>query len=1046
MRWKMQGVGLTSGLSAALLVIVSATASAQATTGILRGTVTDAGTGTAMGEVQVSVVGTRLGTISDAQGRYTIAGIATGQVTVRAQRIGYAPQQHPITISAETPAALDFKMNVASLQLDEVVVTGTAGATEKKVLGNVVTSVKADEVAAATAPPDMTELLQGKAAGLNVRDNSGEVGTSTNIIIRGISSLSANFNPVVYIDGVRMNSNAQLSAGTTGGTQQATSSLSALDPNDIESIEVIKGPSASTLYGADAASGVIQIITKKGKFGQQSVQWNADVQDGPIDWALEKPLRYWYCTNAEIPGAAGATNASAGTTANPLYPNCAALGTTPTDAQRLLIDDPGDQPGTLREGKQQALNLSVRGGSERYSYFGSYNRDNENGVFYNNYFNRTTGRANFQVSLLNNLDISTQVSYGQTGANEALTDNSSNGVLRNWYRDRPSGPYQFQQDFRGFGPALANQWSDVVSTDRFIGSTTVNYTPFSWFKNQLVVGADVQNQTNDNFYPIDTTGKAVWGATYANGYNSYQLIPTHIYTANYVGTVSNNLPKSLSSAFSVGAQYIAQHTDQWTATGQGLVANSLNLVSAAAITSAGQTFTEQKSFGTYAQEQMGWRDRLYVTGAVRVDNNSAFGSDFKWVTYPKLGASYIMSDEPYFHIPNVDNFRLRASWGEAGNAPAPFTAIRSYTTTQTVAGEVPVNALQPSAYGNPNLHAETGSEIEGGFDASMFKQRLGIEMTYYSKLTKDALITLPAPPSTGYTGTYLANIGEIKNAGLELTLNGTVMQNRRLDWESSLSLSTNGNRLVSWGSSGLSNTVFGTFANAQEFAQGYPIGAFFGTDVVRDSHGNPVLNANGQVTLDPVKGSIVPSAPGKPGNEAQTYLGPSTPTREISYTNTFTIFKNVKLYGLFDYKGGYYQFDGIKYVNDRLDQNTLDVNNPIYFANGAPNPATDVERQVLMSGATDPDIMRADFIKLREVSVSYTLPNVLLRGIHASSITLQVSGRNLVLWKLDGYPGIDPEVEFFNLTSSSATTRFDHTDYGATPMLRRIIFSANINY
>ncbi len=1041
-----------------LLVVSTSRAAAQAT-GSLRGTVVDGATGTPIPEVQVYTVGTRRGTLTGSDGRFTITGIPVGAVTVRAQKLGYGVASQQANVSAGQPAVINFRLSVAALALDEVVVTGTPGATEKKVLGNVVSSVKVADLVVQAAPPDVSAALQSRTAGIDVRDNSGAVGTSSNIIIRGVSSLSANFNPVVYIDGVRMNSAPQLSNGTTGGTQQATSALSAIDPNDIESMEVIKGPAAATLYGADAASGVIQIITKKGKLGQQSLQWNMKGEDGPVDWSLRRPKTYWYCTNSEIPGMPGATTASAGTTSSPLFPKCAALGTNVTDAQRLLVDDPGHAPGALRTGNANDFGLSVRGGADRYSFFGSFNHDAENGVLLNNYFRRNTGRVNFQVSLLENLDVSANVGYGQTGANEPLSDNSSQSVIRNWYRDRPSGPYQFEPQFRGFGPALANQWFDQVSTERFIGSATVNYTPKAWFHNRFIFGTDVQNQTTNLFYPIDTSGKAVWGAQFGNGYVRYDLLPTHIYTMNYDGTVTSNLPKSLTSSASVGVQYIDTQNDQWTAIGQGLVANSLNLVGAAAITSANQAFTQQKSFGTYAQEQIGWRDRLFVTGAVRVDNNSAFGSNFKLVTYPKASVSYIISDEPFFHVPHVDQLKLRGAWGEAGNAPQPFTAIRAYGTTQTVVGEVPVNALQPIAYGNPNLRAETGNEFELGFDASTFKQRLGVELTYYSKLTQNALINLPAPPSTGFVtaggapATYLANIGEIKNAGLELTLNASLVQRQNLGWESTVILSTNANKLVSWGTSALSNTVFGTFANAQEFAAGYPLGGFFATDVQRDSKGNPVLNSNGQVVLDPVtiangratgKGSLVATGGGIVGNEAQTYLGSSTPTRQASWANTFTLFKNVRLYGFFDYKGGYYQFDAIKYVNDRLDQNTWGVNNPAYFTSGVSN--NNVDRQILMSGATSPDIARADFVKLREVSLSYTLPQFIASRMNARSVSLQVSGRNLAIWKLNGYPGIDPEVEFFNLTSSASTSRFDHTDYCAIPMLRRVLFSMNLNF
>src|SRR5438270_10137588 len=313
---------------------------------------------------------------------------------------------------------------------------------------------------------------------------------------------------------------------------------------------------------------------------------------------------------------------------------------------------------------------------------------------------------------------------------------------------------------------------------------------------------------------------------------------------------------------------------------------------------------------------LGWRNRLFVTGAVRVDNNSAFGSNFKFVTYPKASVSYVISDESWFHLPTVDQLKLRAAWGEAGNAPQPFTAVRAYAATQTAVNDVAVNALQPQSYGNPNLRAETGSEVELGFDASALSGRIGAEFTYYNKLTKDALVTVPAPPSTGYVaqggapGTYLANLGQIKNAGLELTLHGTPLQTRILGWESALTLSTNHNKLVTFGT-GFNTISFGTFAVNQEFAAGFPLGAYFATDVNRDASGNPILT-NGAMTVDPT----------------MRYLGPSEPTREASLSNTFTLFKNLRLYGFFDYKGGFYLFDGIKYVNDRLDLNTFAVNDP----------------------------------------------------------------------------------------------------------------------
>jgi hypothetical protein len=322
--------------------------------------------------------------------------------------------------------------------------------------------------------------------------------------------------------------------------------------------------------------------------------------------------------------------------------------------------------------------------------------------------------------------------------------------------------------------------------------------------------------------------------------------------------------------------------------------------------------------------------------------------------------------------------------------------------------------------------------VELGFDLNAFHGRFGAEFTYYNKKTNDALVTVPAPPSTGFvaagngaTGTYLANLGQIANAGLELTLTATPVSRAQLTWESQVSIGTNHNKLVTFGT-GFNTISFGTFAVNQEFAAGYPLGAYWATDVQRDAKGQPVLT-NGKVTV----------------NSNMFYLGPSEPTREISTANTFTLFKNFRLYSYFDYKGGFYLFDGIKYVNDRLDLNTLPVNDPNF------DP---IQKQVLESGATLPDIVRADFIKLRELSLGYTLPSKLLRRTGAKSATVTFGAQNLALWKLKGYPGIDPEVEFFNGTSgtpgiaASPTAIFDRTDYASIPMLRRLVTSLRLTF
>jgi outer membrane receptor protein involved in Fe transport len=466
-------------------------------------------------------------------------------------------------------------------------------------------------------------------------------------------------------------------------------------------------------------------------------------------------------------------------------------------------------------------------------------------------------------------------------------------------------------------------------------------------------------------------------------------------------------------------QFNQSKLESYTSEGKGLVADALNTVGAAATKNADQDLINQNSLGFYVQEQVGWRERLYVTGAVRVDNNSAFGDEIKLVTYPKASVAYVISDESFFRLPYVNQLKLRAAWGEAGNAPAPFSATRAYEPTVTTQGDIAVNQVRTSTYGNPNLKAETGSEIELGFDASLLNGRAGIEVTYYDKTTKDALVTVPAPPSTGFIGTYLSNIGEIKNAGLEVAINGTPISGRNFSWDARMTFATNANKLVSFGAD-INEIFFGEFANVQKHKAGYPLGGVWASDVQRDASGKPVLDANGKVI---------------PQLATNHYVGSSLPTREMSLTNTLTLPGNFRVYGYLDYKGGYYGWEALWSVRDRLDRNTFEVANP---------NADPVQVQVLQSGVTAPYINRADFVKLRELSLTYTLPQVVLRHAGLKGASVIVSGRNLAIWKLKNYRGMDPEVNFANQTSTNG--QFYRTDYGSVPMLRRIVTSLNLTF
>ncbi len=917
---------------------------------------------------------------------------------------GYGTQTETASIAGGTSAVLNFELAQSALQLDQIVVTGTAQETQQRSVGNTVSTIDAAEIVEIAPVSTVQELLTARTPGLTLMSSSGQAGASSKVRIRGAGSLSAGLSPVIYMDGIRVESGTQNGYSTGNGVVQGTNALDFINPNDIESIQTIKGPAAATLYGADAAAGVIQIITKKGRVGS-GVQWNASFETGFSEWALETPTNYWRCTESNI--------------ANPnIYPGCA--GKAPNT---VLTDDPVKRhPLALRQnegGPEKYANLgtfnvSARGGGEAFNYYLSFEKGGEEGVYYNNFSDRTSGRANFGFTPSEAFSATVNVGYARTHVQMPLANNSSNSILRNGFRGRPGSSAPWEEGFRGFGPTLSNQYDNQTRAERTTIGFTANYQPFGWFSNRLILGMDKQDRVNTLNYEIDTTGAAPWGATNATGTVNRFLPVSHFWTVDYAGTVTTDVTENLGSSLSFGVQLTRDQYQSHSVVGEGLVANQLNLVSSAAVTRASQSFVEQTSLGVYVQEQATWRDRIYGTVAVRVDDNSAFGNDFSLVVYPKASASYVISDEDFFDVPYVDELKLRTAWGQAGKAPAPFTADRAYEPGVTVVGDQAVNTLATASYGNPDLKAETGSEIEVGLDASLLDGRAGIEFTYFNQNTKDALVQVPDPPSSGFSGSHYVNIGEIANQGFELLLRGSPVYSRNLAWDATVSLYTGENKLVSFGGA-LEDITFGAFAQVQKHIEGYPLGGYWYQDVERDANGNPVLTASGAATVD---------------YENEVYVGPQLPTREIAFSNTFTVMGNLRIFAQVDYKGGNYQWCAICSIRNRIDRNSWEVNNP---------DADPAEVAVWRSRQTKTHIFPADFVKLREVALSYTLPGAVTSSFGAERATVTLSGRNIWMWtKYEGTS--DPEVSFYSRSD------YNQLDYASTPMTRRVSASVALQF
>ena len=963
--------------------------SALAQTGEIRGTVTDAATGDGLPGANVIVRGLNIGAATNMDGEYSIANVPSGTHTLEVRYLGFQTRSVGVEVAAGETVTADIRLTESQLSMDEVIITGTAGDTRRRTVGNSISRVNAADVMDRVSNNTVTELLQSKIPGLTLIPGSGTAGTAANIRIRGAASMSASNQPIFYVDGIRIQTGGQGNFTVYG---QNTSALDAINPSDIASIEVIKGPAAATIYGANAASGVINITTKQGSMGEPNINWNARVERGYTSWPESwRPTNYALVTQDRLD--------------NPdLWPGMVGM-----QAGEFYEHVPlSDNPDALRNGLMNKYSLSVRGGGPQYSFFVSGSRDEEDGVFYNNYSNRSSVRGNFRFFPTDELNFSVNASYSNNHVRLPLNDNIAYGLIISSWLAVPGRQYTGAGDVGFFtvAPEYANTYNNQTRADRFNISSTVNYRPFDWFHNRLQVGVDNNVRRAQLFYAPDQTGVSPFGVNVANGYIAVATPKTSIYSVDYGGSMQFDLNEQIRSDFSFGFQFEAVDYENATATGQGLGSEAARLVGNAAVTSGSEAFSETRSFGMYVQEQLGWEDRLFVTGAVRMDNNSVFGTEINRVFYPKASVSYVISEAPFFELPQVDELRLRAAWGQAGNAPGAYAAVRTYTTSiRTMEDGSTQPALRYSSFGNPDLVAERSSELEIGFDLSMFMDRIGLEFTYYNTTTRDAIMSVSVAPSTGFAGSTLENLGEINNRGIETVLSFVPVALNSVNWRNTFTFSTNRNELVSFGDD-RDPIIFGIYHPVQRYQEGKPLGAFWAQRAYRDD--------DGVVRLE----------------EEDIYKGPSLPTRELRYSAEVNFLNGFRFFALLDYQGGHYQFNVKDMRRDRARISWETVN---------PDADPDEVAARVRWAQTYHHVQPADFIKLRDVSLSYTLPVNLVSQIGLSRATFTLAANNVaVLWTR--YGGHDPEINFHG----NAT--FSRVDSWTAPNFRRVTGTLSIDF
>jgi TonB-linked SusC/RagA family outer membrane protein len=954
-RWLLVGLAsFFTSFAAPALVHAQATGTATVT-----GTILDSAGHSPLAGVQVTagpenvISGPALrGARTTPDGHFTIRGVTPGAVVVRTRLLGYQPVSTRVTVQAGATATVNLSLNRQTALLDQVVVTGTAGATQRRAVGNVIESIKATDVLAVAPVTNVDQLIGGRTPGLIVLPASGQVGTGAQLRVRGVSSLSLTNEPLVYIDGVRMDANANRGPTQRGGL--GASALNDIAPEDIESVEVIKGPAAGTLYGTEASNGVIQIITKRGRSGKPS--WNFSTRVG-TNWL------------ANPEGRSGT-----------LYAKNVATGQI--DSVNLYVHEAkyGNGP-IFQNGRLQGNSLSLAGGTEATRYFTSLNYDNDVGVVPWNTSKKLGARANLDLLVGDKLKIGTSVGYVRDRtrlAQGAIDIDPFSNLI--W-----GTPLTLTKGQRGFNASPPEEWPTVEShadVDRTTASLTTTYTPFSWFTNRLVTGLDASTENNWTLYPRQPNGSLDFLGNNGLGAKTIARALHNYITLDYSGSARSHLGDNLDLTSSVGLQYYHQDLNIISATGSNFPAIPITTVSGGATRSGTETYTGNATVGVFGQQEVAWRNRVFLTAALRGDDNSAFGKQFKAAYYPKFSGSWVIGEEPWFHVPGVNTLRLRAAFGASGTQPGAFDASQLYDPT---VGYKDQPGLVPGSFGNPALKPELSRELEVGFETTVLGGSTDLSYTHYQRNITDAIVNTPLAPSGGFPGSQVVNIGRVKGWGNELAVTTRLLQGQKVAWEVGTQLASNGNRIEDMG-----GIPFITIAGGQaQNRVGFGIGDIFMYKVL-----SATLDPKGFVTSSMCdggrgRGGLEQGGPAVPCSQApRVRWGASQPLWQLGVNTTVTLFRNLRLYAAADGTGGDYQSDTeIRALHNLgLSRAVIDRNDPMLQTyRGIENDATGT--------------YLASFIRLRELSATYTLPNSFVGRLGASRGSFGLAMRNVaMLW------------------------------------------------
>ncbi len=1000
----MSTLGRRVALAAAALGLWSGgAAQAQQPTGTVVGRVTDAVTSRPVPSAQVFISGTQRGSITNAEGRYTIAQVPAGARVLRVTILGYAEAVRAVTVPAGTSTPADFALNPSAVELNALVVNAVTGEAERK--GRVGATVANLQVATLNQGSITTfaDVMAGRTAGVDLKSTSGATGAAQKIRIRGGNSLSLSNEPLIFIDGIRLG-NPQ-GAGTftsasplaVGG--QDLSRLNDLNPDDIANIEVLKGPAASAMYGTEAANGVLLITTKRGRVGAPT--WTAYAETGSLEDITSYPRAYLSYSVLK-PGSPMTTSAGDFdfTARRPCFNFRVAAGACTQDSTVSFVALRDSRTTPFSTGYRQQLGGSVSGGTEQVAYYVSADRQDERGVIAINRNRSLNLRANLDTHLRSNLELRISSGYTSGVLSRSNNDNSVAGPISNgtmgsaFYYPLLNGEVN-RNNYYAFSPQDLSVYPSYQDINHLILGGVGNYRPFTWLRANVNLGVDLANTHDHETLQPNTALAAVDPTTWGIGFRQSNHSNAFLYTGNGSLTGAFDVGRDLNSETTIGASYTKSHLASTYGTGYGILPGTESLNTASSNYSVSEGFSEVITLGAFAQEKLSWRERVFLSGSVRTDDNSAFGRRYGRIYYPAASLSWNISQEDFFPKYSwLSSLRLRGAYGTSGLRPGFRQAITYYGgVSATIDGEsVPSITLQ--ATGDEFLKPERTTEHEFGGDLGLLDERVSAEFTYYRKRSTDAIIAKPLAPSLGLTGavrgSMFTNLGSIQNQGTELSLNALAVNASNVRLNLRLAATTLDNEILDLGR----NITPINVGRAQRHQTGFPAGGFWQIPYRIDD-----ANHDGKLT----------SAEVTTAADTAVYLGPVLPTFSRSVTGDLTLFKLVTVRTLFEWRGGSKTFNYTEYYRcmigtvygERGCAGVMDAHASL--AEQAPYLAARYR------GSYAGFIEDADFVKWRELSATLAAPDRLIRRVGlAKAASITFSGRNLRTWTR--YSGVDPEV------------------------------------